>query len=43
MDIEVATLEIESVCLWAGETDWAAEATSFTAELGLENLALLLN
>lgn len=29
--------------LWARETDWAAEATTFTAEVDFENLALLLN
>lgn len=29
--------------LWAGETGWAAEATTFTAEAGFENLALLLS
>lgn len=29
--------------LWARETDWAAEATTFTVEVDFENLALLLN
>lgn len=28
---------------WAGETDWAVEVTTFIAEVGFENLALLLN